>query len=212
MARLPGACFVLHIVHYPHPALRYPSRAVTQIDDDLRAIIRAMFDLMYEAKGIGLAANQVGLPFRFFVLNLTADPEQKDEEVVFINPEIIKRHSAVEDEEGCLSLPGLYAKVRRAKKIRVLAYDLDGKLVEHEANELFSRVIQHESDHLDGKLFIDHLAPLARHSATEKLREFELKYRQAQQDGSIPADADLVRRLDSMDRPVPETIPDDSRV
>jgi peptide deformylase len=201
---------VLHIVNYPHPALRYPSRAVTQIDDDLRATIRAMFDLMYEAKGIGLAANQVGIPFRFFVLNVTADPEQKEEEVVFINPEIVKRHSAVEDEEGCLSLPGLYAKVRRAKKIRVLAYDLDGKLVEHEANELFSRAIQHENDHLDGKLFIDHLEPLARHSLGEKLREFELKYRQAQQDGSIPADADLVRRLERMDRPLPDSVSDDS--
>jgi len=202
---------VLHIVNYPHPALRYPSRAVTQIDDDLRATIRAMFDLMYEAKGIGLAANQVGLPFRFFVLNLTADPEQKEEEVVFINPEIVKRHSANEDEEGCLSLPGLYAKVRRAKKIRVLAYDLGGKLVEHEANELFSRAIQHEHDHLEGKLFIDHLDPLARHALGEKLREFELKYRQAQQDGSIPADADLVRRLESMYRPAPDTASDDSR-
>ena len=203
---------MLHIVNYPHPALRYPSRAVTQIDDDLRATIRAMFDLMYEAKGIGLAANQVGLPFRFFVLNVTADPEQKEEEVVFINPEIVKRHSAAEDEEGCLSLPGLYGKVRRAKKIRVLAYDLGGKLVEHDANELFSRAIQHEYDHLDGKLFIDHLEPLARHSLGEKLREFELKYRQAQQEGSIPADADLVRRLERMDRPVPDTVSDDSNV
>jgi peptide deformylase len=209
-AGIPGASFVLHIVNYPHPALRYPSRAVTQIDDDLRTTIRHMFDLMYEAKGIGLAANQVGLPFRFFVLNLTADPEQKDEEVVFINPEIVKRHSATEDEEGCLSLPGLYAKVRRAKKIRVLAYDLEGKLIEHEANELFSRAIQHENDHLDGKLFIDHLENLARHALGEKLREFELKYRQAQQDGSIAADADLVRLLDQMNRPVPETVSDRS--
>ena len=197
---------MLHIVNYPHPALRYPTRAVTQIDDDLRATIRAMFDLMYEAKGIGLAANQVGLPFRFFVLNLTADPEKKEEEVVFINPEIVKRHSTIEDEEGCLSLPGMYANVRRARKIRVLAYDLEGKLVEHEADELFSRAIQHENDHLDGKLFIDHLEPLARHSLGEKLREFELKYQRAQQDGSILADEDLVRRLDRMDRPVPPTV------
>ena len=97
---------MLQIVHYPHPALRYASRPVTQIDDDLRATVRAMFELMYDAKGIGLAANQVALPFRFFVLNLTADPEQKDQEQVFINPEIVKRHSSIEDEEGCLSLPG----------------------------------------------------------------------------------------------------------
>ena len=157
---LEGASFVLEIVNYPHPALRYASRPVTEIDDDLRATVRTMFDLMYAAKGIGLAANQVALPFRFFILNLTADPEQKDQEQVFINPEIVKRHSAVEDEEGCLSLPGVYAKVRRAKKIRVRAYDLEGNLVEHEADELFSRAVQHETDHLEGKLFIDYLEPL----------------------------------------------------
>ena len=92
----------MRIVLYPHPALRYESRPVTQIDDDLRAKVRAMFELMYEARGIGLAANQVALPYRFFVLNLTADPEQKDQERVFINPEIVKRHSSIEDEEGCL--------------------------------------------------------------------------------------------------------------
>ncbi len=144
------------------------SRPVTEIDDRLRATIREMFDLMYAAKGIGLAANQVALPFRFFVLNVTADPEQKDQEQVFINPEIVKRHSSIEDEEGCLSLPGLYAKVRRAKRIRVRAYDLEGNLVEHDADELFSRAVQHEADHLDGKLFIDYLDPLARALARGK--------------------------------------------
>ena len=121
---------VLRIVPYPHPALRYESRPVTRIDDELRATAREMFDLMYAARGIGLAANQVGLPYRFFVLNLTADPEQKDQERVFINPEIVKRHSSIEDEEGCLSFPGLYAKVQRARKIKVQAFDLDGNLVE----------------------------------------------------------------------------------
>src|SRR5262245_46705061 len=117
---------------YPHPALRYPSRPVTQIDDDLRATVQEMFELMYAAKGVGLAANQVGLPCRFFILNITADPDQKDKELVFINPEIIKRHSSIEDEEGCLSLPGVYSKVRRAKKIKVRAFDLQGGLFELE--------------------------------------------------------------------------------
>src|SRR5215208_4628735 len=107
---------VLRIVTYPHPALRYESRPVTQIDDDLRAKVREMFDLMYESRGIGLAANQVAIPYRFFVMNQTADPAKQDEERVFTNPEIVKRHSSVEDEEGCLSFPGLYAKVRRARK------------------------------------------------------------------------------------------------
>ncbi len=165
-----GASFVLEIVHYPHPALRYASRTVTQIDDDLRATVRSMFELMYAARGIGLAANQVALPFRFFILNLTADPEQRDQEQVFINPEIVKRHSAVEDEEGCLSLPGVYAKVRRAKTIRIRAYDLEGSLIEHSVDDLFSRAFQHEADHLQGKLFIDYLQPSDLKLHEEQLR------------------------------------------
>ncbi len=193
---------MLQIVNYPHPALRYASRAITEIDNDLHATVRTMFELMYAAKGIGLAANQVGLPFRFFVLNLTADPEKADQELVFINPEIVKRHSSVEDEEGCLSLPGLYAKVRRARKVRVRAYDLEGTLVEHDADELFSRAIQHETDHLEGKLFIDYLDAPAQQSVADKLRAFELEYRQAQRSGAVPADLELVRRLDLMARPM----------
>src|SRR5438105_5097900 len=163
-----------------------------------------MFDLMYAAPGIGLAANQVALPFRFFVLNVTSDPEQRDQEKVFINPEIVKRHSMIEDEEGCLSLPGLYEKVRRAKRIRVRAYDLEGNLVEHDAEGLFSRAVQHETDHLDGKLFIDYLDPLARRSVEEELRKFEQTHRQAQRSGAIPADEDLLRRLDTMTQLAPD--------
>jgi peptide deformylase len=193
---------VLQIVNYPHPALRYASRLITEIDDDLIATVRAMFELMYAAKGIGLAANQVGLPFRFFVLNLTADPEKKDQELVFINPEIVKRHSSIEDEEGCLSIPGLYANVRRAKRIRVRAYDLAGKLVEHDAGDLFSRAIQHEADHLEGKLFIDYLDAAARLSVADKLRTFEIAYDQARKSGAVPADPEVIRQLDLMARPL----------
>ena len=196
-----GAGFVLEIVKYPHPALRYASRPIEQIDDALRSTIREMFELMYDARGIGLAANQVALPFRFFILNLTADPEQKDQEQVFINPEIVKRHSSTEDEEGCLSLPGLYAKVRRAKRIRVRAYDLEGNLVEQDIGDLFGRAVQHETDHLEGKLFIDYLEPLALRSAEEKIREFERVYLQGQREGTIPPDDELVRRLAGMTHP-----------
>jgi peptide deformylase len=192
---------VLRIVMYPHPALRYTSRPVTQIDDDLRATIQEMFGLMYAARGVGLAANQVGIPFRFFILNLTADPEQKDQELVFINPEIVKRHSSCEDEEGCLSLPGLYSKVRRAKKIKLRAYNLEGELIDHEGEELFSRAMQHENDHIDGKLFIDYLGPLARHSAKDKLREYETQFRLAQECGEYPPDQEIIKQLDAMTGP-----------
>ena len=188
---------MLRIVPYPHPALRYPSRPVTQIDDELRGRVREMFDLMYEARGIGLAANQVALPYRFFILNTTADPDKKDEERVFINPEIVKRHSSVEDEEGCLSFPGIYANVRRAKKIKVQAFDLQGQSIEVEAEGLLSRAIQHETDHLFGRLYIDTLGPLSRHSVGSKLRDLEVKFRQAQASGEVPSDEELVRQLDA---------------
>jgi peptide deformylase len=160
-----------------------------------------MFDLMYENRGIGLAANQVALPFRFFILNLTADREQPDQERVFINPEIVKRHSSIEDEEGCLSFPGLYSKVRRARKIRVRAFDLNGAEVDLEAEDLLSRAIQHETDHLSGKLFIDYLGPIAKVSAATKLKEFEAQYRAARKLGLFPDDAEILRRLDTMTSP-----------
>ena len=190
---------MLRIVTYPHPALRYPSRPVTRIDDDLRATIRAMFTLMYEANGIGLAANQVGIPLRFFILNLTADPNQPDQELVFINPEIIKRHASDENEEGCLSLPGLYAKVRRARKIRVRAYDINANSIELEADDLLGRAIQHETDHLDGRLFIDLTGPLTKPAAVARLREIETEFRRAQTEGTFPPDDEIRRRLDETD-------------
>src|SRR3954447_21519927 len=118
---------VLRIVPYPHPSLRYEARPVAAIDEALRGRVREMFDLMYAAKGIGLAAPQVGLPYRFFVLNLSADPEKRDEEMVFLNPEIVKRHASIEGEEGCLSSPGLYANVQRARKVRIQAFNLEGE-------------------------------------------------------------------------------------
>ena len=186
---------MLQIVKYPHPALRYQSRPVTQIDADLHAAVQEMFGLMYAAKGVGLAANQVALPYRFFILNVTAEPEQKDNELVFINPVIVKRHSSIEDDEGCLSLPGLYSKVRRARKIKVRAYNLEGELMEYDAEDLLSRAIQHEADHLDGKLFIDYLDSLTLHSLKDKLREFEQQFRQAQQAGEYARDDQIVQEL-----------------
>ena len=189
------------ILPYPHPALRYESRPVLRIDDELRTTIRTMFDLMYGSRGIGLAANQVGLPFRFFILNLTADPEHKESEQVFINPEIVKRHSSIEDEEGCLSFPGLHAHVRRARKIRVKAFDLEAKEIDLDAEDLLSRAIQHETDHLSGRLFIDYLDGAARLSAAAAIKEFESAYRRAQGTGEFPRDDDARRLLETMPSP-----------
>jgi len=186
---------VLRIVPYPHPALRYESRPVLQIDDKLRATVREMFDLMYTFNGIGLAANQVGIPLRFFILNLTADAAQPDQEQVFINPEIVKKHSSEENEEGCLSFPGLYGKVRRARKVKVQAYDLRGESIEIDADDLLGRAIQHETDHLDGKLFIDYLGPIARTTIETKIQKIEADFRKAQAEGIFPNDEEIRRQL-----------------
>jgi peptide deformylase len=188
---------LLRIVKYPHPALRYESRPVTQIDDRLRATVRAMFDLMYEAKGIGLAANQVAVPLRFFVLNLTADPEQRDQEQVFINPEIVKRHSMVEEEEGCLSFPSLYAKVKRARKVKVAAYDLEGNEISIDADDLYGRALQHETDHLHGRLFVDLLDPAIGANVAGKIRDIEQSFRESQARGEYPDDEEIRRQLEA---------------
>jgi peptide deformylase len=192
---------VLQIVTYPHPALRYVSRPITEIDEQMREVVRSMFELMYASKGIGLAANQVSLPFRFFILNLTADPAQPDKEQVFINPVINKRHLSIEDEEGCLSLPEIHIDVKRARKIKFQAYDLSGNLVDYEADELFSRAVQHESDHLEGKLIIDYGEPLVLRETAPKLRELELKHQRGHAAGELPSDDHIIKQLASMKRP-----------
>lgn len=198
----------LHIVHYPHPVLRTRSKPVEVLDASLERTVRGMFELMYAARGIGLAANQVGLPFRFFILNLTADPEQPEHEQVFINPEIVKRHSSDEAEEGCLSLPGLYAPVHRAKRIRTKSYDIAGNLVETEAEGLLARAIQHEIDHLEGKLFIDYLGMLTRAKLARRIRQFETDYAEAQSAGRLASTDALQKFVDEIRRQpgVPEPI------
>lgn len=191
---------MLRIVNYPHPALRYEARPVMRIDDALRAQVRQMFDLMYEARGVGLAATQVAIPRRFFILNLKADRAQPELEQVFINPTILKRHGQIEDEEGCLSFPGLYGEVRRARKIRLQAYTLGGEPIEVDVDDLFSRAAQHEIDHLDGRLFIDWLDPGDRATLAPKIREMEIEYHRDQAAGNIPSDTELKRELDELAR------------
>lgn len=191
---------MLRIVKYPHPALRYESVPVQRIDDSLRDQVRAMFDLMYEHQGIGLAANQVALPFRFFVLNVSGDATRRDEELVLINPEIVKRHSSVEEEEGCLSFPGLYAPVRRARKIKVRAFDLNAQPIELDADDLLSRAIQHETDHLSGRLFIDLLDKRALATVGPRIQEYVEAFRRSQAQGEIASDAALTNDLDALSK------------
>src|SRR5699024_2395218 len=124
-------------------------------------LVREMFDQMYQAKGIGLAANQVDMPLRLFVVNLESNPTE-GEELVFINPVITRPKGSDEAEEGCLSLPGVYGNVVRPKQVRINAYTLEGKEIDAEVTGLFARCVQHELDHLDGVLFTDRVAPSIR--------------------------------------------------
>lgn len=183
----------MEIITYPHPTLRRVSRPLRRVDADLRGTIRQMFELMYAAKGIGLAANQVGLPLRFFLVNLEAEP--KGEELVFINPVIsLPRGGSEEAEEGCLSLPGLYGPVMRPKQVRINAYSLAGSEVQFDATGLFARCVQHELDHLDGVLFPDRMSATARADIAEGLDEFEAEFKSRRDTGGIPSDEEIAKQ------------------
>ncbi|MGE0374122.1 MAG: peptide deformylase [Planctomycetaceae bacterium] len=187
----------MQIVQYPHPSLRWKSSDVARIDAELREIVQAMFDLMYAAKGIGLAANQVALPLRLFIMNPSGDPAELDSEFVFINPEIIGRKGSALGEEGCLSLPDLYADVRRPEQITVEAYDLEGQGFEMTLDDLPARVVQHELDHVDGVLFIDRVSDSIQREIAPQLADFEAIFRRQQETGKIPSDAALRADLQS---------------
>jgi peptide deformylase len=189
----------MEIVRYPHPVLRWKSKPIQQITPQLRATIGEMFDLMYQAKGIGLAANQVGLPYRLFIINPTGDPEEKDQEVVFLNPEILSRKGSIEGEEGCLSLPDLYGNVPRANEIVVSAFDLSGQEFEMTLDDLPSRVVQHENDHLDGVLFIDRVNDATLRDLLPHLEDLEQRFRRDQKAGTIPQNEALEKRLKSLE-------------
>jgi peptide deformylase len=186
----------MQIVPYPHPALAFRSVEVKRIDATLRKTIAAMFELMYEADGIGLAANQVGLPLRFFLVNLAARADEPDEELVFINPVITKRRGTTIGEEGCLSIPGLYGDVRRSEALVVEAFDLEGQAFRLEVDDLPARVVQHESDHLDGIMFTDRMRDEGTSAKMDiELPKFATAYQQAQKAGEIQPDPQILEDL-----------------
>jgi len=190
----------LHIIHYPHPTLRHPSKPLKRVDAELRQIVAEMFELMYEHEGVGLAANQVDLPYRLFVTNVEGNPETKESEFVFINPVLSGGRGQEEDEEGCLSIPGIYAPVTRNSTIKVEAYDLAGNEITFEAEGLMARVLQHEADHLDGTLFIDRLGPAHLAAVRDKLEEFELDFKSRLETGELPEAEKIAARLEELER------------
>jgi peptide deformylase len=190
---------LMKIVHYPHPALRHQARPLTCIDKQLHLHVGQMWDVMYEARGLGLAATQVALPYQLLLINITGDPNQKDREEVYINPVIVERKGSIDDEEGCLSFPGLFQKVRRAKTVKVHAYNLKGEPVEVTASDLAARAWQHEIDHLNGVLFIDKMGTIAKLASRGSVKDFEREFRRAQEKGEIPPDAEIKRYLKALE-------------
>ena len=177
----------MKILKYPHPALRVKARPVERIDNEVTAAAQGMLELMYRHEGLGLAAQQVGLDLQLLVINFAGDSQRQDQEVVAINPVILEHKGAVKDREGCLSFPGLYQDIRRAKAVKVRAYGLDGQAFEMECAELAARIWQHEIDHLNGVLYIDKMGPLARLGSKRAIEEFVSEFEEGLAKGTIPA-------------------------
>jgi peptide deformylase len=158
----------LKILEYPDPRLRTRAKKVEKVDDELRKLIDDMFETMYAAPGIGLAATQINVHKRLLVADVSDD---QSEPVVLINPEIVEADDEGLSEEGCLSVPGIYEPVRRFQHVRVRSLDRDGKETEVDAYGLLAVCIQHEMDHLEGKLFVDYLSELKRQRIRKKMQK-----------------------------------------
>lgn len=157
---------LLNILHYPDPRLRRVAKPVERVDAPVRKLVEDMAETMYKAPGIGLAAVQVNVAKRVVVIDIS---ETRDELRVFINPEILARDGSQVLEEGCLSVPGIYDEVERAAHVRVRALDRDGKVFEMDTEGLLATCIQHEIDHLDGKVFVDYLSRMKQARIQKKL-------------------------------------------
>ncbi|QTF06913.1 peptide deformylase [Brenneria izadpanahii] len=159
---------VLQVLHFPDERLRITAKPVKEVDADIQRIVDDMFDTMYEEEGIGLAATQVDIHQRIIVIDVS---ESRDQRLVLINPELLEKDGDTGIEEGCLSIPETRALVPRAERVKVRALDREGNIFELEADGLLAICIQHEMDHLVGKLFIDYLSPLKRQRIRQKLEK-----------------------------------------
>lgn len=167
---------LLPVLKFPDERLRTVAKPVTEVDDSIRKIIDDMFDTMRHEQGVGLAATQVDIHQRIVVMDVS---DEGDEPLVLINPEITEKHGSMINQEGCLSVPTCYADVERAERIKFTALDRDGNPYEKEAEGLLAICVQHELDHLKGKLFVDYLSPLKRDRIKKKLeKEARLAARQ----------------------------------
>jgi peptide deformylase len=160
----------LHIVKYPDEVLRKATETITEFDENLTLLASKMLEIMHANNGVGLAAPQVGLSLRLFVLNPTGKPE---DDLVVCNVEFLEATGWAEAEEGCLSLPQIYGNVRRHQKVTIQAQDLKGKTFELNATDLLARILQHEADHLDGRLIIDRMSTIGKLANRRQLKYLE---------------------------------------
>lgn len=159
---------LLPILRYPDPRLHKVAAKITQVDDNIRKLIKDMAETMYAAPGVGLAATQVDVHKRVIVIDIS---ETHDQLKVLINPELLDASGEADCEEGCLSVPGIYEKVRRAERIKVSAQDQDGKIFTLDAEGLLATCIQHEMDHLEGRVFVEYLSRLKQQRIMARLRK-----------------------------------------
>ena len=176
----------MKIVNYPHPALRVKCKPLTTLDEGVRTAAAEMLELMYRYEGLGLAAPQVALDYQMICINFTGEANDKDQELVAINPVIVESKGNFKDREGCLSFPNLYQDIRRSKTVKVQFYKLDGSLNEMTCSDLAARIWQHEIDHLHGTLFIDKMGPLARMNSKRDIEEFIDEFNKDVKRGAIP--------------------------
>ena len=169
----------LAILEYPDPRLRTRAAPVAVVDDAVRQLIDDLLETMYASKGIGLAASQVDIHRRVLVLDIS---DSRDQPMAFINPEILEAEGSAAGEEGCLSLPGIYDKLERAARVRVRALDRNGEPFELQADGMLAVCVQHEMDHLEGKLFVDYLSELKRQLIRRRLQK-ERRQRPSQGSG-----------------------------
>lgn len=168
----------MHLRFYPDPVLRKRAEDIPTVDEAVRVAARRMFDIMYEAQGIGLAGPQVGWSGRIFVVNLSGERDEPDAELVFINPELSDFEGESVVEEGCLSFPDLRVDVTRPEQVRIRARGLDGEMFEIAADKLMARCVQHENDHLDGILFVTRIPITARMTIRKALKQLEREYKE----------------------------------
>ena len=189
----------MKVLKYPHPILKYKCKPVQKINQELRDIAEKMCETMYETSGVGLAANQVGLPMQLLVMNPTGNKEVKTEEYVFINPVILKKNGNALDNEGCLSFPDIYADVVRAEKVEFEAITLDGEVRQYKWTDRPARIFQHELDHLNGVSFVDHLPQTAKMKIKAELEDMHTIFEGDQRLGFISTEEEM-QKLEEYER------------